>query len=145
MLAAIQALAVALAAASAPPELVVVVHPAVAVQKLDAAQLESIFSSMHRTWAGGMAVLALNFPPEDALRVAFDKAVLRLDPDRVSQFWIDQRIRADCRPPLEVPDPAMALRLVARLPGAIGYLPAAVADGTVRVVARVRGGMVLPP
>jgi hypothetical protein len=44
-----------------------------------------------------------------------------------------------------VPEPALVARLVAKLPGSVGYVPASVTLNNVRVVARVRQGKVLAP
>lgn len=140
------ALALALpAAARADEELAVIVHPQGAARRLDPAQLEAIFTSVFRTWPDGARVVAFNYPPQDPLRDRFDRAVLRLEPEEVGRFWIDQRVRGGAPPPRQVSDPALLLRLVGRLPGAIGYLPSRLVDKTVRVVARVRDGKVVPP
>jgi hypothetical protein len=44
-----------------------------------------------------------------------------------------------------VSDPALAVKLVARIPGAIAYVPAELVDRQVRVAARIRRGRVLAP
>jgi len=44
-----------------------------------------------------------------------------------------------------VPDPALALRLVAKLPGAVAYVPDNLVNATVKVVARVANGTVVGP
>jgi hypothetical protein len=44
-----------------------------------------------------------------------------------------------------VPDEALMVRLVARLPGAIGVVSRSAVKGDVRVVARISKGQVLPP
>jgi hypothetical protein len=139
-------LAFATAAHAAPvEELVVIVHLSSEVRKLDAAELEAIFTSARRSWPDGGRVVAFSYPPEDPLRVAFDQAVLRMSPDEVSRFWVDQRIRADRRPPRQAPDAALALRLVAKLAGSIAYVPSALVGNDVRVVARIRRGAVVEP
>jgi hypothetical protein len=132
--------------ASSAPELAVIVHPSNAASSLSAVEIESIFTSSRRHWPGGGSIAAFNYEPNDPLRVAFERAVLRMDPDEVSRFWIDQRIRGRAGPPRQVSSPRLMVRVVARLPQAIGYVP--VQDlGThgVKVVAHVRGGRVVEP
>jgi hypothetical protein len=50
--------------------------------------------------------------------------VLGLEPEAVGPFWIDRRIRDESPPPRIVPTLDLALRVVAKLPGAITYVPA---------------------
>lgn len=137
--------------ANAPEDsgvLVVVAHPDTAPRTLTPAELTSVFMGAMRQWPGDgptMPIVAFNYPPDHALRVAFDRAVLRMSPDEVGRFWLDQRIRGQGRPPRQVPDPELMARLVARVPGALGYVPPKLVDQHVRVIARVVNGKVLPP
>lgn len=133
------------AAQERPPNLAVIVHPEAPPKSLTALQLNAIFTSSQKSWPGGSSIVAFAYPNENRLRVEFDRVVLGLTPDQVGRFWIDQRIRGGARPPRQVPDPALALRLVASLRGSIGYVPAAMASPAVRVVARIVDGKVLPP
>jgi hypothetical protein len=139
------ALAIAVPAAAGDDELAVVVHPATPCERLDAVALEALFTSSQRAWSDGRSVVALNYPPEDPRRVQFDRVVLHMTPEQVGRYWVDQRVRGGTRAPRQVPDPLLALRLVARLPGAVAYVPAALVDDTVRVVARLREGRLLEP
>jgi hypothetical protein len=146
------ALAAAFALLAAPSragdeveELAVIVNPRNPAKRIDAFELEAIFTMATQGWPGGGTVIPFNYPPEDRLRVAFDRAALRMEPDQVGRFWIDQRVRDALRPPRQVGDPSIALRLVARLPGAIAYVPSSLVDGSVKVVARVRRGKVEEP
>ncbi len=130
-------------AAAGEPDLVVVVHPSSQVTKLSASELEAIFTSVQRTWLDGKPVVAFNYAPQDPLRVHFERVVLRMTPEEVGRFWVDQRVRGAARPPRQVADPTLALRLVGKLPGSVAYLPANLVDSSVRVVARVRGDKVI--
>jgi ABC-type phosphate transport system substrate-binding protein len=123
----------------------VIVHPAVDVGALDTARLETIFGGTQRSWPDGKPIIAFNLPPDDPARVELERVVLHMTPEQVSRYWIDQRIRSGQRPPRQISDPMLAVRLVAKLPGSIGYVPARLADANVRVVARIRAGKVVPP
>jgi hypothetical protein len=47
--------------------------------------------------------------------------------------------------PRKVPSVALMLRVVAKLPGAIGYVPESMVTPDVKIVARVKDGRVLAP
>jgi hypothetical protein len=132
-------------APAAPVELDVIVHDSVPPRSLDRAALAAIFSMTRRSWGDGLSAVPFNYPPDSPLRRTFDSAVLGLAPEEVARFWIDQRIRGYGHPPRQVADPAIMVRLIANLKGSIGYIPAGTADKTVRVVARIRQGKVVPP
>lgn len=134
------------ARAQAPAaEVAVIVHLSSAIRHLDSAELEAIFTSSRRTWPDGSAVIAFSYAPDDPLRQRFDLAVLRMSPDQVGRFWVDERVRADRRPPRQVPDAILAVRLVARLPGSIAFVPATLVSKDVRVVARLQKDTVVDP
>jgi hypothetical protein len=57
-------------------------------------------------------------------RVAFDKAVLGMSPGQVGRFWMDRKIRGQGSAPRSLPSPAQIAKVVAKVPGAIGYLTA---------------------
>jgi hypothetical protein len=134
-----------LVARAGSSELVVVVHPSVAKAFLDELELESIYLTSRRFWSGSQAIVPFNLAPRGEERVLFDRAVLRMEPDEVGRFWLDRRVRGGPPPPRQAPDPLTAVRLVARLEGAIGYAPVGVPLADVRVVARIREGKVVRP
>jgi hypothetical protein len=112
---------------------------------VSAMELENIFLLRRRQWPDGTPILPFNAPPGEVHRTGFDRAALRMSADEAARYWLDLRIRSGTRAPRQLADPGLAVRLVARLKGAIAYVPVDVVDSSVRVVARVRGGKVLPP
>ena len=124
--------------------LAVVVNPAVPVSHLTAAELESIFTVSRKSWPDGSNVSVFSYSPDDHLRQEFDDVVLRMSPEDVARFWLDQRVRGGPRPPRQVPDPLLAVRLVSKLPGSIAYVPEAMVNSTVKVVAHIKAGKVQP-
>jgi hypothetical protein len=140
------AMTVGLAAAEAESEieLAVVVNLQNRAQ-ISPAELENIFLLRRRQWSDGVPIVPFNYPPGDATRNAFDRAALRMSVDEAARYWLDQRIRSGTRAPRQLGDGGLAVRLVGRLPGAIAYVPAGMVNGSVRVVARIRGGRVVPP
>jgi ABC-type phosphate transport system substrate-binding protein len=126
-------------------ELVIVVNPRVPVTALSAAELEGLFTGARRYWSDSSPVLVFNYPPESPLRRHFDRTVLRMSPDDVARFWRDQLIRHGVRAPRHVSDAHLMIRIVAKLPGAVAYVPAHLAGPTVKVVARLKGDKLLVP
>jgi hypothetical protein len=125
--------------------LLVIVHPSVPVTALSAYQLEAIFTRDRTRWSDGSAIIPFSFPANGEVRGVFDRTVLRLDSEEVGRFWLDHRIRGLGLPPKQVPSAALMLKVVAGVPGSIGYVPMVRARPGVKVVARIAQGKVLSP
>ena len=129
-----------------PPEIDVFVNAATGVTRLSSSELAEIYNGSRLTWSLGKGITAFNLATSSPLRVEFDHVVLHMSPDEVGRYWIDQRIRGGGRPPRQVDEGAVVAKLVARLPGSIGYAPAGTAiPSDVRVVARIRNRNVVEP
>jgi len=126
------------ARASARVVLSVVVARGSAVQDLSLSELKRIFTNEGDKDPSGQRYLPFNHPPHTTDRVAYDQVLLGLAADEVSQFWIERRIRGLPGPPRSVDSLSLLLRLIARLPGAIGYARPAQLTGDVRAI-RVNG------
>jgi hypothetical protein len=118
--------------------LAVVVAKASPVQDLTVAELRRIFTSEGDSDDSGQRYVPFNHPPHTTDRMGFDQAVLGMSADDVSQFWIERKIRGLPGPPRSVDSLSLLLRLIARLPGGIGYARPTQLTGDVRVV-RVNG------
>jgi hypothetical protein len=123
---------------ASPQELVVVVHPSNPT-RLSIGEIASIFKTTMRYWSGSKRIVALNLLPRTPDRVVFDRVVLGMEPDASFRFWIDRKIRGGEPAPRSVPDPELVLSIVQRMEAAIGYAPAHLVKGGVRIIARVRG------
>jgi hypothetical protein len=123
--------------------LAVIVHVSNPIVRLSADELESIFRSSRRYWENGSAIISYNLPLKSDERSAFDRAVLRMDPDEVVRFWIDRRVRGESPPPRQAPDASIMLRLVSKLEGGVGYVPSTLVDTSVKVAARIENGKVV--
>jgi hypothetical protein len=130
---------------AANAELAVIVHPSNSVKQLSDTELQPIFLTTRRHWSGATPIVAFNLPSKTDPRVHFDRVVLHMDPEEVARFWIDRRIRGGENPPRQAPDPALMVRLIARLENGIGYVPREVLDSSVKVVAWIRGDHVTAP
>ncbi len=126
------------ASASDRVVLAVVVAHGSSVQDVRLSELKRIFTNEGDSDASGQRYVPFNHPPHTTDRVAFDKIVLGMSPDDVSQFWIERRIRGLSGPPRSVDSLSLLLRLIARLPGGIGYARPSQLTSDVRAV-RVNG------
>lgn len=125
--------------------IVVIVNKANPASSLGANELRPIFQTTKMSWSTGGEAAPFNLPSDSSLRQDFDRAVLGLDPDRVARYWQDRKIRGGARGPRVLPSPNAVLAAVAATTGAIGYLNASAANGTVKVVAKIVGGKLSAP
>jgi hypothetical protein len=87
---------------------------------IELADLKSAFTG-RATYRSGMRLIPLNYAVGNPQRVAFDRAILGLEPAEVGRFWVDRRIRDEGTPPKTVPSVDLAIRVAAALPGAVTY------------------------
>ena len=73
--------------------------------------------------ASGKRLLPLNLTPNFPERGAFDRTVLGMSPEAIARYWVDRKIRGDSGPPKTIEPLDLLQRVVARLDGAIGYVP----------------------
>ncbi|HEX2677671.1 MAG TPA: hypothetical protein VHM19_13560 [Polyangiales bacterium] len=133
------------AAVAVDEPLAVIVNPTSYSGPLSADRLEAVFTMSQRDWSPGKPIIPFNYSPGFTMRDTFDRAVLGMAPDEVARYWIDRRIRGLGDSPRKVPSVALMRRVVAKLPGAIGYVPVSAVLPDVRVVAWVKDGHVVSP
>jgi ABC-type phosphate transport system substrate-binding protein len=126
-------------------EIAVVVNRANPAQVLSRDDLRVIFQTSKTAWSDGTKATPVNLPDDDPVRQKFDVAVLGLDPERVSRYWIDRKVRGGNRPPQKVSSESGAIRVVSSDPGGVGYVPSGAAGDSVKIVARIRAGQVVAP
>jgi ABC-type phosphate transport system substrate-binding protein len=126
-------------------ELAVITHKSVPETTLDADELAAIFRLSRQHWDNGQRIVAFNYAPNTELRETFDRQVLQMEPTRISRYWLDRMIRGESEVPRKVSTPDLMAKVIAKLPGSIGYVPAAAAGKDVRIVARVVNGRVMAP
>ena len=126
-------------------EIVVVVNRANPASVLSRDALRPIFQTVKTEWSDGARAVPINLPDDDPVRQQFDEGVLGLDPDRVSRYWIDRKVRGGERPPQRMSSESAVLHFVASNRGGVGYVKASSADKSVKIVARVENGRVVDP
>lgn len=85
--------------------------------------------------AGGGRLVPFNLSPSAPDRVRFDRAILGMSPSAAGRYWVDRKIRGGSAPPRSLPSPVYVVKVVAKFPGAIGYVPANQVTRAVKVVA----------
>jgi len=131
--------------AGVPRGIVVVANKAVSATHISREELRLIFQTKKNTWPDGTPAKPFNLPDSDSTRQGFDAAVLGLDPDRAARYWIDRKIRGGERPPQTAPSAAVVIKVISKTAGALGYVEAAAADGSVKIVAKIVDGEVVAP
>jgi hypothetical protein len=104
--------------------IVVVVGKGSPVRQLSVGDLQRIFLQLPVQTSGNVPFIPFNHPPRSSVRERFDNVVLGMSPEEVARYWIDQKIRGQPAAPRTIHSPSLLCQLVARLPGAITYVPA---------------------
>lgn len=124
--------------------LLVIVHPSVKVDTLSADSLSAIFTLTKRAWSGGGTIIPYNYDTGSKVREYFDRVVLNFTPAQAARYWVDYRIRGGGSAPPKVPNVSLMVRVIAHLPGAIGYVPIGTPTEGAKVVARIQNDKVIP-
>lgn len=104
------------------------------IEKLSPSKVKVIFMHNISRWPWGAEIAPVDLPDNNPARQAFLRSMIGLSPEQMEANWIDQKVSRGIDRPLRVASPREAKILVASRPGAIAYIPAEDADGTVRVV-----------
>ncbi len=73
---------------------------------------------------GGKKIVPLTYPRESTERHGFDETVLGMSADEAGRYWIDRKIRGQSGPPKSVESAAVVIRVVSKVDGAVGFVPA---------------------
>jgi ABC-type phosphate transport system substrate-binding protein len=122
----------ALAAAPARAQVAVVAHPAVADGSVDTGTLVGIYSLDQTRWSDGAAVV-----PFDTATDAQDAfySALGQSAGQMKKVWLRKKLSGEGQPPESLGSDAEVLQKVASTPGAVGFVSAGAADGSVKVLA----------
>jgi ABC-type phosphate transport system substrate-binding protein len=112
----------------------VVVSVKSAQKELTMSTLRRIFMNQPTDDDGHNRFLPINAVPKSPLRTRFDQVVLGMDADEIGRYWVDQRIRG-VQAPRVVPELGLLRAVIAKWPGAIGYLPVSQVGPELRVLA----------
>lgn len=110
-------------AAQTNAPLLLLIAKSVGGHDISFAQLKSAYENQPTEYRG-QRLIPFNLPVGHVARTRFDRIVLGLAPERVGAFWIDQRIRSGVVAPRTASSPDLLIRVVASMPGVIGYVEA---------------------
>jgi hypothetical protein len=119
--------------AGSAPVVLVVVARASALRNVSRAELRRLFMRQAEE-IDGERLIPFNHPPGTAIRQQFDRLVLGMSEAEMGRYWVDRKLRDESGPPRTVPSSALLRRVVAALPGAIGYLPSDQVDPGLRIL-----------
>jgi len=114
--------------------IVVVVNPANPVASLDKAEVARLFLGRSKTFPDGGDATVVTSDEGNSTRAAFEQAALGKSESQMKAYWAKQMFSGQGSPPDSVGDDAAVKAKVASDPSAVGYLPASMVDGTVKVV-----------
>jgi len=100
---------------------------------ISAEELRSFYLGKRHEWADGTRAVPIDLEA-GASRRAFLQAVLRMDEAGYDRYWIDQKVRGAGTGPKPVATASLVVRLVARVRGAVGFVPLGRVDGSVKVL-----------
>ena len=124
----------ALAAAPSTVPLLVVVNEANDIDDISSDMLRRVFLGKRDRWPDGTKIVPLNIKAGSTERKTFDAAILKMDPDAASRYWIDQKIRGRIAEPKSAASVLLLQRVIARTEGAIGYAAANLATEDVNII-----------
>jgi hypothetical protein len=128
-------LAAALAAAlPAFADIYVVVPGASSVKAMSQKEVQALYMGRTRAFPDGGFALPFDLPRDDPARAAFYRALTGMSVAEVNSYWARLMFSGQTMPPQPLPNEAAMLDVVRRNPSAIGYLPQAPADASLRVV-----------
>lgn len=121
-------------AAADGAKLVVVVSKGSPIKSLSRNELRRAFLG-EPVSAKDITLVPFNSPPGTPPRAGFDQAILGMSPAEVGRFWVDRKVRGQPGAPRSLPSIAHVLKVVAKFPGAVSYVPADQLTAAVQPVA----------
>ena len=127
-------LSLLMAAAPARADFYIVVHAGNPQRTLTQKEAVDLFMGRSRAFANGDFALIFDLPRDNPRRAAFYQALTGMSVAQVNSYWSRLMFSGQTMPPQPLPSEAAMLDVVRRNPSAIGYLPQAPADASLRVV-----------
>lgn len=102
------------------------------IKKLSAKQITDIFM-MKLHYINDTKVIPINTSASASIRQEFEKDVLKIDRQRLNNYWIKQHFQG-ISPPVTQPSIASVKMFIKNVHGTIGYVPLDMVDPDVRVL-----------
>src|SRR3990167_3097510 len=119
----------------ATAEIAVIVNPANA-DAITKDDISALYLAKTKTFPGGKNAIPLDRPEGSPSRVEFVSKVIDKDEAQMKSYWSRLIFTGKGVPPKVVETDAEVKDMVARNPDTIGFIDAAAADATVKVVAK---------
>ncbi len=131
------ALVVLLALAAGPAlaePIAVIVNPGNPRSGLTTEELRSIFLGRRTAWPDGTPAVPVDQAASAPGREAFLGSVLGMDRAHFAEHWVDQQVRGNGSAPKVAASPAAAVKLVAKVKGAVAFVPVSLVTPAVKVI-----------
>lgn len=115
-------------------ELAVVTSPKSGVDKLSHDEVVNIFLGRSRQLSSGVTAQPIDLPATQAEKSTFYRLLVNKDLAEINSYWARLHFSGRTSPPMVAKSAANALEIVARTPGAIGYMNKSMVDATVKPV-----------
>jgi ABC-type phosphate transport system substrate-binding protein len=127
-------LSVAMCAASAYADVVIVVSAKNTITHLTAEQVARIFLGKADTFPDGDSAIPIDQAEGNSSRDEFYAKIIHKSPAQISAYWIKNIYTGDGYPPKQMESEAAIRKAVADNPSVIGYIDRKFVDGSVRIV-----------
>ncbi len=112
----------------------IVVNPHVTERNLRKNSVRAIFGMRLRTWPGSRPIQVFVLGDRNPLHIKFSKRILNVFPHQLRSAWDRLVFSGTGQAPIRLDSAEEMRAAVANTPGAIGYLPEAMIDDSVRVL-----------
>lgn len=119
-------------------QVAVIVHPGTTISGAKADQIADVFLGKTDAVGGASNLSAVDQTEGSPTRDAFYKAAAGRDAAQLKAYWARLTFTGKAKPPQALASDAEVKKHVASKPGAIGYISAAAADSSVKVVLTVQ-------
>ncbi len=106
-------------------DIIIIVNEKNPLSEITPVKLAHYYFKENRQWPGGMPVRFFDQKDETEARRIFLEKILKKTSREVELFWIGQKLYTGNRAPLQLGSDSMMATMVARFPGAVGYVSAA--------------------
>lgn len=96
-------------------------------------ELKSYFTGKRHEWPDGARVVPIDLEADSPQRAAFIAKALGMSPTEYDRWWVDQKVRGQGSAP-KATSAGGALKLAAKVRGALAYVPASQTDASVKVL-----------
>lgn len=103
-------------------EIVIIVNEQNPISELSDRQVENYFLKKVQQWPNGTPVRFFDQRDDRSEKKIFLNSVLKKSSREIELFWIGQKLYSGNSAPLQISSDAIMASMVARFPGAIGYV-----------------------